>query len=331
MVRYFKQILVVFLALFLCTSCNGLAALPNNPWKVLDLPTEANILDLAFAGNGQHGWAVGSDSALFESTNGGESWEARNLELGEQKYRFNSVSFSQEEGWIVGEPPILLHTNDEGKSWSRISLSNKLPGAPNTVIALGSDAAEMSTTVGAIYRTSDEGKTWKALVAEAVGVVRNISRSPSGEYVAVSAKGNFYSTWKPGQNAWTQHNRNSSRRVENMGFTADGRLWMLARGGQLQFSSPGVEDSWEKAQYPEVSTSWGLLDLAYRSPNEVWLAGGSANLLCSFDGGKTWKKDTVVQDVASNFYKVVFLTPEQGFVLGQRGVILKYNPTAARA
>jgi photosystem II stability/assembly factor-like uncharacterized protein len=331
MVRYFKQILVVFLALFLCTSCNGLAALPNNPWKAIDLSTEANILDLAFAGNGRHGWAVGSDSALFESTNGGESWEARNLELGEQKYRFNSVSFSGEEGWIVGEPPILLHTDDEGKSWSKISLSNKLPGAPNTVIALGSDAAEMSTTVGAIYRTSDEGKTWKALVAEAVGVVRNISRSGSGEYVAVSAKGNFYSTWKPGQNAWTQHNRNSSRRVENMGFTTDGRLWMLARGGQLQFSSAEAEDTWEKAQYPEVSTSWGLLDLAYRNPTEVWLAGGSANLLCSFDGGKTWKKDIAVQDVASNFYKVVFLNPERGFVLGQRGVILKYNPTTARA
>ncbi|PSB05020.1 photosynthesis system II assembly factor Ycf48 [Merismopedia glauca] len=331
MVRYLKQILVVFLALFLCTSCNGLASLPNNPWKVLNLSTEANILDLAFTGDSQHGWAVGSDSAFFESTDGGESWEPRNLELGEQKYRLNSVSFSGDEGWIVGEPAILLHTDDGGKSWSRISLSNKLPGAPNRVLALGSDSAEMSTTVGAIYRTSDEGKTWKALVAEAVGVVRNISRSPSGEYVAVSAKGNFYSTWIPGQKAWTPHNRNSSRRVENMGFTTDGRLWMLARGGQLQFSVPGEDENWEKAQYPEVSTSWGLLDLAYRSPDEVWLAGGSANLLCSFDGGKTWKKDTAVQDVASNFYKVTFLSPERGFVLGQRGVILKYNPAAAQA
>lgn len=326
MVRYFKQILAVFLALLLCTSCNGLAALPNSPWKVLNLSTEANLLDLSFAGDGKHGWAVGTDSALFESTDGGNSWEPRNLELGDQKFRFNSVSFSGAEGWIVGEPPILLHTDDEGKSWSRIALSNKLPGAPNTVVALGKDAAEMSTTVGAIYRTADEGKTWKALVSEAVGVVRNISRSPEGEYVAVSAKGNFYSTWKAGQNAWQPHNRNSSRRVENMGFTNDGRLWMLARGGQLQFSAPGTDDEWEKAQYPEVSTSWGLLDLAYRNSDEVWLAGGSANLLRSLDGGKTWRKDTAIEDVASNFYRVVFLTPEKGFVLGQRGVILKYDP-----
>lgn len=331
MVRYFKQILVVFLALFLCTSCNGLPTLPNNPWKVLSLSTEANILDLSFAGDNQHGWAVGSESAVFETNDGGETWEPRNLELGDQKYRFNGVSFSGSEGWIVGEPPILLHTEDEGKSWSRISLSNKLPGAPNTIVALGKDSAEMSTNVGAIYQTSDDGKTWKALVTEAVGVVRNISRSPAGEYVAVSAKGNFYSTWKPGQSSWTPHNRNSSRRVENMGFTEDGRLWMLARGGQLQFSVPGVEDKWEKAQYPEVSTSWGLLDLAYRQSDEIWVSGGSANLLYSADGGKTWQKDTAVQDVASNFYKVLFLSPEKGFVLGQRGVILKYDPSTAPA
>jgi hypothetical protein len=33
-----------------------------------------------------------------------------------------------------------------------------------------------------------------------------------------------------------QHNRNSSRRVQSMGYTPDNRLRMLNRGGQVQFS-----------------------------------------------------------------------------------------------
>ena len=163
------------------------------------------------------------------------------------------------------------------------------------------------------------------MVQEAVGVLRNISRSPDGKYIAVSAKGNFYSTWEPGQNAWEPHQRNSSRRVQNMGFGLDGRRWMLARGGQVQFTKPENPDEWEDTQYPEFSTSWGLLDLAYRTPDEIWVSGGSGNLLCSLDGGKTWQKDREVEGVPSNLYKIVFLTPENGFIIGQRGLLFKYQ------
>jgi photosystem II stability/assembly factor-like uncharacterized protein len=189
----------------------------------------------------------------------------------------------------------------------------------------------MTTTVGAIYQTKDAGKTWKAMVEEAVGVVRNISRSEDGKYVAVSAKGNFYSTWEPGQKAWVQHQRNNSKRLQNMGFGKDGRLWVLARGGQLQFSSTEDPEVWEEAQNPEFSTSWGLLDLAYRTPQEIWLAGGSGNLLCSLDGGKTWQKDRGIEDVPSNLYKIVFLTPDQGFIIGQKGLLLKYEQPSETA
>lgn len=137
--------------------------------------------------------------------------------------------------------------------------------------------------------------------------------------------------WEPGQSAWSPHNRNSSRRIQNMGFTADGRLWMLARGGQLQFSTPEDPENWDEAIYPEFSTSWGLLDLAYRTPDELWIGGGSGNLLRSIDGGVTWEKDRDVEDVPSNFYKVLFLNEETGFAIGQQGILLKYEGTSEAA
>ena len=323
--KIWQQVGVLLAVVLLCIGCSSVPSVSYNPWQTVSVPTDANLQDIAFTDNRQHGWLVGSNSTLLETTDGGQTWKPRTLELEDQKYLFSSVSFSGQEGWLAGEPSILLHTTDRGKSWSRIPLSEKLPGNPNTIVALGSQSAEMTTDVGAIYKTTDGGKTWKAMVQEAVGVLRNIARSPDGKYLAVSAKGNFYSTWEPGQNAWLGHNRNSSRRVQNMGFGKDGRLWMLARGGQIQFTKPEKFDEWENADNPEVSASWGLLDLAYRTPEEIWVAGGSGNLLCSHDGGKTWQKDREVEDVPSNFYKIVFLTPEQGFIIGQRGILLKYQ------
>lgn len=331
LLKLWQRVVVLLAVVVLCIGCSTVASLDKNPWQVITLPSEANFQDINFTEDGQHGWLVGSKSTILETNDGGNSWQPLALELDDQRYLFSSVSFNGQEGWVTGEPSILLHTEDGGKSWSQIPLSAKLPGKPNTIVALGHNSAEMTTDVGAIYRTTDGGKNWKAMVQEAVGVLRNIARSPDGKYLAVSAKGNFYSTWEPGQEAWQGHNRNSSRRVQNMGFGKDGRLWMLARGGQVQFTKPNSLEEWDEAQYPELSTSWGLIDMAYRTPEEIWIAGGSGNLLCSFDGGKTWQKDREIENVPSNLYKIVFASPERGFIIGQRGVLLKYQPSAKEA
>ena len=320
--RYLAAILMV--ALF-CTGCaSHIATTSSNPWQPLTLPTTANLFDVAF-NSSTHGWVVGSRATMFETTDGGATWKQKKFELGDDlNYRFSSVSFSGSEGWIVGQPSLLLHTTDNGKNWERISLSSKLPGSPERIAALANQSAEMVTDVGAIYQTSDAGKTWKAMVQDAVGVAKSISRSANGQYIAVSATGSFYSTWDPGQDSWMGHNRNSSRRVQNMGFGPDGRLWMLSRGGQIQFSEVNDTESWGDALTPEDNASWGLLDLAYRTPTEIWVAGGSGSLLQSTDGGKTWQKDREVEDVPSNFDKIVFLNANQGFILGQRGTLLRY-------
>lgn len=326
-----KQIVILISISLLCISCSNIPSTSSNPWRLITLPTEAIFADVAFTDDPNHGWLVGTQATLFETFDRGDTWQQKTIDFEGENVSFSAISFDGQEGWIVGKPSILLHTEDGGKNWSRIPLSSKLPGAPVKIIALAPSSAEMATDLGALYKTNDGGKTWQALVEGSVGVARNITRSPEGKYVAVSARGNFYSTWKPGQTEWTPHQRNSSRRLQNMGFSADERLWLLARGGQIQFSEPEEFENWEEPIYPEPSTSWGLLDVGYRTPEDLWVAGGSANLLYSSDGGQTWQKDRDVEDIPSNFYKVVFLNSQQGFILGERGTLLKYEPSVDAA
>ncbi|MEO0396564.1 MAG: photosynthesis system II assembly factor Ycf48 [Cyanobacteria bacterium P01_A01_bin.137] len=331
-----KRLLLVAIAI-LTVGCTKffLPSLGANPWQTIALETDSTFSDVAFTTDANHGWLVGSRSTLFETTDGGETWEQKALDLGEQRYTFTSVSFVGDEGWVVGLPSVLLHTTDGGKSWAKVPLSSQLPGSPLMVTALEQGTVEMATDVGAIYRTEDSGRNWTALVQAAVGVVRNMTRGDDGRYVAVSSRGNFYSTWEPGEDSWQPHNRDNSKRLQNMGFTSDGDLWLIARGGQMQFSQPDETpdvpkyESWGDPVRPEIGSSWGFLDVGYRTNDEMWVSGGSGTLLMSPDGGETWLKDEPASDVPSNLYRIKFFGKEQGFILGQRGYLLRYVPEDA--
>ena len=88
-------------------------------------------------------------------------------------YRFQQVSFKNGEGWVLGRPAIILHTTDAGKSWEKIPLSPKLPGDPASIIALGPNKAEMTTSQGAVYTTENAGRNWKAMVKETIDATLN--------------------------------------------------------------------------------------------------------------------------------------------------------------
>lgn len=235
--------------------------LSSKSWSQVDLGLEPGVilLDLEFVPDEpNHGFILGTRQTVLETLDGGKTWNPRFLGQTEEEgvnYRFNSISFNGSEGWIVGKPAILYHTTDGGKNWERIPLSARLPGNPILVTALeDKGACEMATDEGALYVTSNAAYTWRAAVEETVSATLNrtvssgisgasyytgsfasIHRSTLGEYVGVTSRGNFYMTWEPGQTYWQPHNRNSSRRIQNMGWRNDDGLWLISRGGELYF------------------------------------------------------------------------------------------------
>ncbi|MCS5691510.1 photosynthesis system II assembly factor Ycf48 [Cyanobium sp. FGCU-6] len=302
----------------------GLSTAEGSPWQPVPLATRSNPLDVAFT-DGQHGFLVGSNRLIMETADGGASWQERALELPEEEnFRLISIDFDGREGWIVGQPGLLLHSTDAGKSWSRLFLDTKLPGEPYLVTALGPKTAELATNVGAVYRTADAGASWQALVTDAAGAVRDLRRSADGSYVSVSSLGNFFATWSPGQATWQVHQRVSSQRLQSMGFQPDGRLWMVARGAQLRFNpEAGDPEDWSKPVIP-ITNGYGYLDMAWDPRGGIWTGGGSGTLLSSPDGGSQWIRDPVAAAQPSNFTRIAFLPDGKGFVLGERGTLLRW-------
>jgi len=323
-------VLTLVLAIGL-TGCvtTGLPTASVSPWQEVPIDTRSNPLDLAFS-DADHGFLVGSNRLIMETDDAGASWQPRSLDLPEEEnFRLISIDFQGKEGWIVGQPGLLLHSDDAGNSWSRLLLDTKLPGEPYLITALGPKQAELATNVGAIYRTGDAGASWEALVGDAAGAIRDLRRSPDGSYVSVSSLGNFYATWEPGQAAWGVHQRVSSQRLQSMGFQPDGLLWMVARGAQLRFNGdPSTAEStesgdWSKPVIP-ITNGYGYLDMAWDPRGAIWTGGGNGTLLVSDDAGASWQKDPIGSHQPTNFSRIVFAPDGKGFVLGERGVMLRW-------
>jgi len=302
----------------------GLPAASASPWQQVPIATKANPLDVAFT-DANHGFLVGSNRLILETNDGGSRWEERALDLPEEEnFRLLSIDFQGDEGWIAGQPGLLLHSTDGGQNWSRLFLDTKLPGEPYLITALGPNQAELATNVGAIYNSRDGGNSWQAEVEDAAGAVRDLRRGADGQYVSVSGLGNFFATWTPGEAAWTPHQRMSSQRLQSMGFQPDGSLWMLARGAQLRFNAdPSDVDTWGKAVVP-ITNGFGYLDMAWDPQGAIWTGGGSGTLLVSTDTGKTWQKDPVGAQQPTNFTRILFSADGKGFVLGERGSLLRW-------
>lgn len=328
-------------------------------WAQVPVDSNATLFDLSFSPDDpKHGFLVGTRGTVLETFNGGFRWSPRTfatVEADEElNYRFEVVTFLGSEGWVIGKPSLLLYTGDGGKSWDRVALSPKLPGEPVSITALGNRKAEMTTNAGAVYVTENAGRNWKAQVRETIdatlnrtissgvtgasyftGSIISVLRDENGGYLAVSSRGNFFLTWQPGQDFWIPHARDSSRRIQSMGFvkgTLDNGIWMSTRGGGLSFTDekPDLEST-DLLRFNKLdikSGGYGILDVSFRpGTDEVWAALGGGTLLVSRNGGKTWERPDLPKAM-STIYKIKFFSSDVGFALGSSGVLLKYNPAA---
>jgi len=327
-------------------------------WEKVDLPVKETLFDITFdVKKPEHGWLIGAKGTFFESFDGGNSWSTRsftNLDEDEEiTYRFEVADLNDNEGWIVGKPAILLHTKDGGKQFERIPLPPKLPGDPVFIKSTGSNEAEMMTSQGAIYTTSNGGLNWKAQVKETIdatlnrvsssgtsgasffnGKVQNQIRDRNGNYIAITSRGNLFLTWTPGQDYWIPHNRGSSRRIQNMGFIGDDvkeGIWMSLNGGAVLKTPPDpdlneveLEQLFKESKLN--SGGYGIIDVTWKSTENVWAVGGSGIIFESTDGASTFKFNSNAKDIPGNLYRIKFFdSGKLGFVLGSDGVLLKYT------
>lgn len=271
------------------------------------------------------GWVVGQLGKIFHTTDGGKIWE-------EQRSGTNllltMVDFvDRTHGWIVGERGTLLHTTDGGVTWQRQQSGVTYPLFD--VQFLNRDTGWVVGHWGTILLTRDGGKQW---------IERSLSQDL--EELGVSLQGvvpEFTRIIEPA----ALHDVVDPRTGE-----------VMAKAGQLLSKELITEIARRGIRDVQVREDVVLNAVFFLDQMRGWIVGEQGLLLRTQDGGQTWERTVLsgpltssegeaieetagvgeemsMEELAAlglappppNLYGVFFISPRQGWVVGQEGTL----------
>lgn len=224
-------------------------------WTQAASPVRQMLTSVYFV-DAQHGWAVGHDSLILHSSDGGQSWEIQ--------YRDPALSDPEEmesllerplmdvwfrdvnTGFAVGAYGLMLRTDDAGENWEDVSMDVDNPDGfhYSALAAIPQTGLFLVGEMGTMYRSSDFGDTWETLQdlpydGSLFGVT---GTSQPGVVVAWGLRGNMFRTEDFGD-SWQQVELNVpdhgplEATLSGGHYAEDGRLVVVGLGGTVVASS----------------------------------------------------------------------------------------------
>lgn len=303
--------------LFLLLSCWGGAIAPAVAQGRLAQPS-VNLHGVSFLTK-EEGWVVGQLGKIFHTVDGGKSWD-------EQRSGTNllltAVDFvDRTHGWAVGERGVILHTTNGGKTWREQPSGTAYPLFD--VKFLDRKNGWAVGHWGTILATRDGGKQW---------LERSLTLPLKEQGLIEPAA--FHDVIDP--------------------ETGE----VIAQAGQLLTKSV-IEEIFRRGIHTvRIREDLILYSLFFLDGKQGWIAGERGLVLRTENGGESWEKFRLprppVQEAAGkeevraeellvlgdemseeelaafgivapppSLYGIFFVSPFQGWVVGQEGVIAR--------
>jgi photosystem II stability/assembly factor-like uncharacterized protein len=260
----------------------------------------------------EEGWAVGQLGKIFHTTDGGKSWEEQSSK---SNLLLTAVDFpDQSHGWTVGERGSILHTKDAGRTWTAQQSGVTYPLFDVDFIDTQNGWAVGNW--GTILFTADGGQHWQerslSTILKSRGQIdpaafNDIVDPTTGEVIA-----------KAGQ--------------------------LLSRTQVTQVIERSITDA-------RIREDVVLNAVMFFDATHGWIVGEQGRVLRTEDAGQTWESITLPRPPkqegaqesnaelmsdeeleafgaltpAPSLYGVYFVSPRQGWVVGQEGTIAQTN------
>jgi photosystem II stability/assembly factor-like uncharacterized protein len=180
------------------------------------------------------------------------------------------------------------------------------------------DEAWLVTAKGNLLLTKDRGKNWQTINGDAIGGFQAATMLDSGKGLAVSNRGDIWSTSDGGQ-TWTKKSTlksddwhfNESKQIH---FVDELHGWIIETLTVWRSEDGGA--NWEKAFSPlEQKAAGQPVRAAFAGADHVWICGTDGEVYNTVDGGKTWLTRKI-STKNSDFRDIFFINEKTGWLIG---------------
>jgi len=289
-------------------------------WELLVNIVGHNLYSICAIDQG-HTIAMGYNSALLETTDGGYTWKSRYLvadnTLATQLWGMYFVN--SDTGWVVGTGGFIAKTEDAGATWhlQGQGLTNEWL---RKVDFVNDSTGWIIAAKGLVFKTTDAGLTWNAQSGLPSETLYTIFMLDENNGFIGGADNTLYYTTNGGAN-WnvSTFTVGGERDINGSFFLDANHGWAVGENGVIQFSTDGGA-TWTLQTSP---TTEELEAVYFKNSLEGWIVGDDGAILATIDGGTNWTLQAV--GLYGDFIKGI--APKHNYILwaaAYGGRILKY-------
>lgn len=215
----------------------------------------------------KRGWAVGHDSVILATSDGGDTWTQQFSAPAEQRPLLDILPIDANAGIAVGAYGAYYETADGGKSWSprKIGEGDK---HLNAIVKLAGGNLLLLGEAGTIFTSADAGKTWAPVVSPYKGSLFGAVEARDGSVVAFGMRGRIYRSSDAGK-TWKQVDNASHATLMGGSRLPDGAIVIAGAGGTALVS----RDNGQSFVALETGTTRAFSKAILGAPNAVLLLG----------------------------------------------------------
>lgn len=205
-------------------------------WKRATAPAAPLLTAVRFI-DAKTGWAVGHDSVILATSDGGDTWTQQFSAPAEQRPLLDVIFLDAKNGVAVGAYGAYFETSDGGKAWNarKILADDK---HLNGLVKLPDGKLVVLGEAGTILLSADAGKNWAPVVSPYKGSLFGGLVSEDGAVVAYGMRGRIFRSVDAGK-TWTAVENASTASLMGGSLLPGGGIVLAGAAGTALVSRDG--------------------------------------------------------------------------------------------